>query len=116
MTATSYDFTFATNTPWTGRYQFTRDAVPVPMTGCSMKMQLRLTAASDDVAITISTDNGRFVILDGPSGVWEFNVSLIDALQVAANSYIYDLLITSAGGEVFAAITGQVLVSQGVTR
>lgn len=44
------------------------DLVPVDLTGCTARMQLRVDALAPDVLLELSTTNGRIDLVDGADG------------------------------------------------
>ena len=90
-------------------------AVPVDLTGCTARAQIRSEIDSPIVLLELTTENGR-IHLGGPAGTIRI---LIDATTTAAidwESGVYDLEIVFAGGRVDRRLAGSVSVSKEVTR
>ena len=112
----SLSLSFANNAPWKATFQMMQGGVAVSLVGCSLRMQLRLLPSSDEIALDLSTVNGRLVIVDAENGIWSINVSVLDSSQVLANSYALDMIVTPSVGDPFRPYSGDVTVIQGVTR
>lgn len=90
-------------------------AVPVDLTGCTARSQIRAEIDSTAVLLDLTTENGR-IELGGPDGTIRI---LIDATTTAAidwESGVYDLEVVFAGGRVDRRLAGNVSVSKEVTR
>ena len=90
------------------------DNLPVNLTGYSAKMQVRQFTDSS-VAVELSTDNGKIVI---NAGLGQINMTLTAAQTTAltANSYQYDLNLTSPDGYVYKILQGAFVVNESVTQ
>jgi len=90
------------------------DNLPVDLTGYSAKMQVRQFTDSS-VAVELSTDNGKIVI---NAGLGQINMTLTAAQTAAltANTYQYDLNLTSSGGIVYKILQGAFVVNDSVTQ
>lgn len=90
-------------------------AVPVDLTGCTARMQIRATIPSTAVLASLTTENGG-VTLGGALGTI---VMLLTATQTAALSFtaaVYDLEVEWADGTVRRVVYGPVTLSPEVTR
>lgn len=114
--ATDLPLDFANNVPWKWQYQIIKDGAPLDITGASLHMQLRADPAGDDIAIDMSTMNGFLSILDAPNGKWAFSVPIDRTGQVAAGSYMHDMIVILPNGDVHRPYKGNATVEQGVTR
>lgn len=85
---------------------------PVPLTGYTARMQIRPSAASSEVILELSTDNGRIVL--SPAGVIKIDLSPADTS--ALKTGVYDLEMTDGNGRVTRLIEGKITVSLEVTR
>ncbi len=90
-------------------------AVPVDLTGCKARAQIRAEIDSVEVLLELTTENER-IQLGGPDGTIRI---LIDAATTAAitwDSGVYDLEVEFADGTVVRRMAGGVSVSKEVTR
>jgi hypothetical protein len=90
-------------------------ALPVNLTGCTAKLQIRPTAESSEVLLELSTQNSG-ITLGGITG--QIRVYVTDE-QTAAFTWIqgvYDLFIYFPDGSSVVRLGGLVSVGKGVTR
>lgn len=90
-------------------------AVPVDLTDCTARAQIREEIDSSAVLLELTTENGR-IQLGGPAGTIRI---LIDAITTAAISWesgVYDLEVVFPSGHVDRRLAGNVSVSKEVTR
>ncbi|RST54100.1 hypothetical protein [Variovorax sp. DXTD-1] len=92
-----------------------KPALPVDLTGCTARMQVRETIQSDDVLLELSTTDGR-ITLGGTAGTVNLRVEAADTAIIAWKSGVYDLEIQFADGTVRRLLSGSVTVSPEVTR
>jgi len=89
--------------------------LPVDLTGCTARMQVRESIDSENIFIELTTENGRITL-----GTTDGSVSLdINATDTAALDWkrgVYDLEIIFANGVVRRLLSGTVVVSPEVTR
>jgi hypothetical protein len=90
---------------------------PVDLTGWSARMQLRVEVDADDVALELTTDNGR-ITLGGPDGDITLRVAAADLERgaIEAGSYRYDLELVDPAGDVTRLIEGKFRIRAEVTR
>lgn len=90
-------------------------AVPVDLTGCTARMQIRAEISADVPLATLTTENGG-ITLGGVSGTVEL---FMDDAKTSAFSWteaVYDLEVVLANGDVRRLLFGAVVVSPEVTR
>ena len=90
-------------------------AVPVDLTGCTARMQVREEVDSPAALLTLTTENGG-IALGGAAGTIELVVEAEDSAAFTWNSGAWDLEIVHPGGEVTRLAQGSVVVSPEVTR
>ncbi len=90
-------------------------ANPVNLTGYTARMQVRATADSSTVLLSLTTENSR-ITLGGAAGTITLLVSATDTAAVTAGEYVYDLEVISSGGTVTRLIQGCFTVDAEVTR
>lgn len=90
--------------------------VPVDLTGCTARMQVREKIESPVALLDLTTENGG-IVLGGTSGTIDYCL-LSDELTAtfAWTSGVYDLEIVFPDGTVQRKIAGNVTVSPEVTR
>lgn len=90
-------------------------AVPVDLTGCTARMQVREEVDSASALLTLTTENDR-ITLGGTAGTIELYVSDEDTADITWEGGVWDLEIVHPGGEVTRLAQGSVSVSPEVTR
>lgn len=85
------------------------------LTGYTAQMQFRANIDSAVAIINIDTTNGRITI-QPTLGRLNFLLSATETAALVFASAVYDLEITSAGGEVTRVLQGGVVLSRNVTR
>jgi hypothetical protein len=90
--------------------------VPVDLTGCTARMQVRASVNSPTVLLSLTTENGG-IVLGGTAGTVE--LCILTAEQTAALTWargVYDLEIVYNPDNVRRLLHGTVTVSREVTR
>lgn len=90
-------------------------AVPVDLTGCSARMQVRAELASPDVLLELTAANGR-IVLDALNGGIELRLSAAETAALTFTRAVYDLEIVYADGRVRRLLEGAFKVKPEVTR
>lgn len=90
------------------------NGVPVNLTGYTAKMQIRPTPGASELAVELSTVNGR-ITLGGSAGTVTLNVAAAD-MEFSAGQYAYDLELTSGSGVVTRVLMGTFLLRGEVTK
>lgn len=92
-----------------------KPAVPVDLTGCTARMQIREKIESTAVLLELSTTDGR-ITLGGTAGTVNLRVEAVDTAAITWRSGVYDLEIEFTDGTVRRLFSGPVSVSPEVTR
>ena len=90
------------------------DNDPVNLSGYTAAMQIR-RRASAPVVLSAAT-GGAGITLGGVAGTVAVTFPATDTDDVKSGRYVYDLELTSAGGEVTRLIEGTVTVTPEVTQ
>lgn len=90
-------------------------AVPVDLTGCTARMQVRSQVDSPDVLLELTTANGRIEI-DALAGTLTLKLSAAETAALTWRNAVYDLEVVHPGGQVRRLAEGQVKVKPEVTR
>lgn len=85
----------------------------VDITGRTARMQLRSAVTSADVALSLTTENGRIAI-DGPRGLIALSIAATDTAGLSGSG-VYDLELVN-GALVERVLQGTYTVSPEVTR
>lgn len=92
-----------------------KNAVPVDLTGCTARAQIRSDIDSETVLLELTTENGR-IVLGGVTGEIRIVIDAVTTAGITWESGVYDLELVFANGFVKRLIAGSVSVSKEVTR
>ena len=90
------------------------EGVPINLTGCTARMQIRPSISSDDVYVDLTTENGKITI-NGSAGLITLFFSAEDTSALVTKG-VYDLELVFPDEKVHRVIQGTVTVSKEVTR
>lgn len=88
---------------------------PISLSGASVRAQLRLSYTSTAAVIDCTIANGK-AYLDGTDWYFGFDLLPEDTSDLEATTYVYDLVVTTAGGDVTRAMQGKISLTPSVTR
>lgn len=98
-------FTWKTGTP----------AVPVDLSGCTARSQVRATKDSTEVLVELSTTDDS-IVLGGALGTVELIFSPESTIGATWKSGVYDVEITLSNTDIRRLVEGSVSLSSEVTR
>lgn len=87
----------------------------INLTGYTAAMQVRDTVNSATTVLSLSSPSNGIVIT-GATGLINITITAAQTTALIANTYVYDLEITSGSGVVTRLIQGSVIVNAEVTR
>lgn len=90
-------------------------SLPVDLSGCTARMQIRPSVSSADVLLSLTTENDG-ISLGGSAGTVEIVVEDTQTSGVAWREGVYDLEVVLANGDVRRLLEGKVKLSPEVTR
>jgi len=90
-------------------------ALPVDLTGCSARMQVRSELPSPEVLLELTTDNGR-IELGGTNGEITLKLSAAETAALTWERGKYDLEIVHSDASVRRLLEGSIKVKREVTR
>lgn len=94
---------------------WTAEDVPVDLTGCTARMQIRLDVGSPVVIAELLTQNAGIVLNTTPGQV-DLYISATNTAAFNFDTAVYDLEIMFSSGDVCRLIEGEVVLSLEVTR
>lgn len=103
-------------TTFTKTWTWRTDDVPVDLTGCTIRSQIRQTPNSRDALLDMSTENGLITLTDAVNGEFSVRVEADDTAELNFTSAVYDLEIEFPDTTVVRLLYGKVRLSQEVTR
>ncbi len=90
---------------------------PIDLSGWTARMQVREDHASDATLVSLSSEHGEGLVVDGPSGVVAIEISASATASLPAPlEGCYDLEVEGPGGEVERLLHGCVDIEPEVTR
>lgn len=117
MTAASRNITIEQRSTFRAEIQCTPQgsSTPIDLTGYTARMDIRLSAKSEDVIISLTTTNGGLTI-DAPNGTISVYISDEQTSLLTFSKAFYDILVEASSGEAYRLVQGTVFLSPGVTR
>lgn len=97
------------------RFRWLAAGVPVDLTGCTARMQVREEVESTTALLTLTTADGG-IVLGGDQGTIDLEISDENTAAIAWEGGVWDLEIAHPGGDVTRLLMGSVSVSKEVTR
>lgn len=91
------------------------DETPINLSGYTAAMQLRVLVTAEQAVDTLTTDNGR-IMIDAAAGKITCSFPHESTEKYPVKTLVYDLEITSSGGEITRIVQGKAVVSAEVTR
>ena len=111
-----FDFTIYQGSDFDCTIQWLSNNTPVDLTGCALRMQIRESAKSPIVILSLTTENGLLSIVPGDQGFIKITVSAELSRTLDFKTAVYDLEINFSGGKITRFLQGTVTLSQEVTR
>ncbi len=87
----------------------------VDITGYLAKIQFRKTAQEELVLYEMSTTNGR-IVLDGPNGKLTCTATKEETSGFKFTEALFDVFLTSPGGESTRLFKGSIIIDPSITR
>jgi hypothetical protein len=100
------------NDTWSQIFTLTANNVPIVLTGSTITIQVRKTASSPDVLLTLSTTDSSIAI----GGVNYNQITLSKVVNLTAGSYVYDMNVTFPSGLVKTYVWGTFFVQEDITK
>jgi hypothetical protein len=91
------------------------NGTPVDLTGCTAKLQVRLTVSEPTPYIELSTANGR-IVLGGAAGTVNITFEPSDTQTQTFRQAVYDLMLYWPSGSPWRLFQGVVTLERVVTR
>lgn len=119
MTPASVDLTIYKGSTFSRQVQWKTGtpALPVNITGCTLRMQIRGKITDASVILSLTTENGGIVITDAVNGKFSVVIEASASTAVAATSGVYDLeIVMPDTTTVYRLMEGSVTLVPEVTR
>lgn len=89
---------------------------PVDLSGYTAAMQIRRTPESTATLVSLTSANGGGIVIDGPNGRVNIEISASTTGTFPAGKYVFDLVLTDTLSKKKRLVEGAVRVDAGVTR
>ena len=99
---------------WDTSIVWESDGTPVDLTGYIARMMLRTTSEAASPTVSLSTATSTMTALS--NGTIGLSYSAISSAAITAATYLYDLEVQSASGNVRRLMQGRAVVSREITR
>jgi hypothetical protein len=100
------------NDTWSQVFTITSNTVAVNLTGCTISIQVRKTAAASTIDLSLSTTDSSITI----GGTSNNQITLKKIVNIAAGNYFYDMKVTFTSGIVKTYIWGSFFVQEDITK
>jgi hypothetical protein len=119
MKPAALDLTIYQGTTYNKAFQWKTGtpALPVDLTGCTARMQIRKKVTDVEVLFELTTENNRIALTMPAEGKFEIRLTAAESASLAFKAGVYDFEIVYPGGEpVYRLFEGAVEVLPEVTR
>jgi hypothetical protein len=100
------------NDTWSQVFTITSNSVAVNLTGCTIVIQVRKSAAAESIDLSLSTTESSITI----GGANSNQITLKKIVNIAAGNYLYDMNVTFPSGQVKTYIWGSFFVQEDITK
>jgi hypothetical protein len=107
----NYNIQIWQNNTWSQIFQLLANNVPIDLTGALVEIQVRTRPSSTTALLTLTIGNGITV-----GGLNLNQITINQAVSIAAGSYVYDLTIQFPNDNVKTYIWGNFIVYQDITQ
>jgi hypothetical protein len=115
MALSSYDISADQGSDLDTLITYTDDSgLPVNLTGCSARMQVRQFAGSSASRLSLTSSSG--ITLGGVLGTIRISISAAALSLVPAGSYVYDIELVDTTQVVLKILSGKFVVNAEVTK
>lgn len=117
MQAARYNITIEQGATWTLAITWSRNTVPVPLDGCSARMQIRRKHADATVLLSLTSAADEGITLGPADGVIALRAEAAQTEALPAPlKGVYDIEVEEPDGTVTRLVQGAVVVTPEVTR
>lgn len=117
MTASIINLSIEQGASYTLVVQWVSDDTDIPfnINGCKLRMQMRI-APKADLLFEGTTENGKLVIEDGPTGQFSINLLPTDTDHIQFTKVMYDVECEFIDGKVFRIMQGTIDIDPNITH
>lgn len=91
-------------------------AIPVDLTSCTARMQIRRRVNDTEILDSLTTENGRLIIYNAVEGRIQIDIPSTVSTAYSFNSGVYDLEIVFPTGPIYRIMEGSIAAIPEVTR
>ncbi len=92
--------------------RITANDVPVDLTGSDVEIQVRKKPNSTDAELTLTEQNGGITV----GGVDDNQITINYPVDIAAGTYVYDMVVVFPNGNEKTYIWGNFIVYEDITK
>lgn len=107
-----YNISIWRNDTWSQVMVITANDVPVSLVGSEVEIQVRKTANAATAAMTLTETNGGITV----GGVNNNQITINYPVDIAAGSYVYDMVVLFPNGNEKTYIWGNFIVYEDITK
>lgn len=89
--------------------------LPMDLTSCTFKMQIRDYLGSDNVLDELTTANSKIVLVDAAQGKWRIDLTPTQTGAYTFKKAVYDIDVTFPSTDKFTPVKGVVTLTEQVT-
>lgn len=107
----NYNIQIWRNDTWSQVFQLTANEVPISLVGAEVEIQVRKKANSSTAELTLTEGDGITV-----GGVDNNQIYLNKQVDIAAGTYVYDMVVLFPNGNEKTYIWGNFIVYEDITK
>ncbi len=107
-----YNISIWRNDTWSQVMRITANDVPVDLTGSEVEIQVRKKPNSDTAEMTLTEQNGGITV----GGVDDNQITINYPVDIAAGTYVYDMVVVFPNGNEKTYIWGNFIVYEDITK
>jgi hypothetical protein len=107
-----YNISIWRNDTWSQVMRITANDVPVDLTGSDVEIQVRKKPNSTDAELTLTEQNGGITV----GGVDDNQITINYPVDIAAGTYVYDMVVVFPNGNEKTYIWGNFIVYEDITK
>lgn len=107
-----YNISIWRNDTWSQVMVITANDVPVSLVGSEVEIQVRKTANAATAAMTLTETNGGITV----GGVNNNQITINYPVDIAAGTYVYDMVVLFPNGNEKTYIWGNFIVYEDITK
>jgi hypothetical protein len=107
-----YNISIWRNDTWSQVMVITANEVPVSLVGAEVEIQVRKKPNSDTAEMTLTEQNGGITV----GGVNNNQITINYPVDIAAGTYVYDMVVVFPNGNEKTYIWGNFIVYEDITK